>query len=162
MLDYCKRKWAENEGLLREAIAKSENHREWQYIDIVKMVVNYILNPGYQPIEFNYLWDADVIADIDDGCYQGSEIFLIHRKAYQPDPQDYLITYVWYGSCSGCDTLQSIQYVDIFDRDMPKTPNDEQVNDYMTLCRDIVTRMKQPFGWGCYSLEEAKVEEEEE
>ena len=53
------------------------------------------------------------------------------------------MTYVDYGSCSGCDTLQSIQS---FSGDKP---TDSQLKDYMTLCKDLVCNMVKPFksGW---------------
>jgi hypothetical protein len=71
---------------------------------------------------------------IDDGDYQGTLLFLIPEDTYQPD--NYYYVKVEYGSCSGCDTLESIRDYD------SDTPNDEQVKDYMTLCLHIIQKFK--------------------
>lgn len=154
MLNYCKVKWAENEGKLKKVIENSTNHHDWSYGDLVKMIVRFILNPvSYDEY---YEW-SEHIAEIDDGDCQGTLLYLIHRDDYQPDSYEYLITYVDYGSCCGCDTLQSIQY----ESDNDGLPMKEQVKDYMALCRDIVTHMKCPFGL-TEEFEEAVMEEEDD
>lgn len=43
------------------------------------------------------------------------------------------MTYVGYGSCSGCDTLQAIQECG------ENIPTPEQLKDFMSLCKDLVT-----------------------
>lgn len=58
------------------------------------------------------------------------------------------MTYVGYGSCSGCDTLQAIQ-------DYGKDPiSEDQLNDFMALCKDIVTNMIKPYNSGWRNEEE--------
>ena len=49
--------------------------------------------------------------------------------------EDYLITHTYYGSCSGCDTLQGINSYSC------ELPTEEQVKDYMTLALHLVQRM---------------------
>jgi hypothetical protein len=49
---------------------------------------------------------------IDDGDYQGTQIFIIPTDTYQPSVKDYVMTDTYYGSCSGCDTLQAISGYD--------------------------------------------------
>lgn len=155
MLNYCKYKWAENEQKLKEAIEKSENHIEWEYDDLVRMVVTYILNKGGDEEKvYGANW-SDNLAIIDDGDYQGTLIYLIHREVYQPSPDDYLITYVDYGSCPGCDTLEGIQS-DYDNKE--KYPKPGQVMEYMTLCRDIVTHFKHPFD-SYIVMEEAEIDD---
>lgn len=145
MLKYCKEKWAENEKKLKTAIENSTNHHDWYYKDLVKMIVRFVLNP-VKDNEFKW---SEEIHEIDDGEYQGSLLYLIHRDCYQPREYYYLVTYVDYGSCSGCDTLLHIQsYDDDYDNweDRRKAlPTEEQTKDYMKLCRDIVMNMKCPF-----------------
>lgn len=53
------------------------------------------------------------------------------------------MTYVDYGSCSGCDTLQAIQCG--HDRKLTEA----QVKNFMALCKDILTNTVRPFnnGW---------------
>ena len=90
-------------------------------------------------------FDAEEITTIDNGDYQGTQLFMIPRNTYQPSAGDYLLTFTYYGSCSGCDTLQAIQSW----RDDDKVPTEEQVKDFMTLCRDLVCNITKPFneGW---------------
>ena len=51
--------------------------------------------------------DPERIHRIDDGDYQGTLLFVIAEKGYQPS--NYWSVFVYYGSCSGCDTLQGIE-----------------------------------------------------
>ena len=44
---------------------------------------------------------------IDDGDYQGTLLYIIPEKGYQPS--EYWAVKVSYGSCSGCDTMESIR-----------------------------------------------------
>jgi hypothetical protein len=77
--------------------------------------------------------DPGVVHEIDDGDYQGTLIYVIAEKAYQPS--SYWTARVSYGSCSACDTLQSIcGYGD-------DPPNEDQVKDYMTLALHMVESM---------------------
>jgi hypothetical protein len=101
----------------------SEKHPD-NYLDIVKAVVTVLEEP-----------DPTRIHELDDGDYQGTLVYVIAEKRYQPSKYWYVM--VDYGSCSGCDTLQAIQ-----DSNYGK-PTDEQVVDYMTLALHIVQGMKE-------------------
>lgn len=102
------------------------------YGDIVKAVFSVISDSDSygEP-------DPDIIHKIDDGDYQGTLLFLIPERCYQP--YDYWFVRVSYGSCSSCDTLQGI-------RDMSgwgdEKPNEEQVKEYMSLALHIVQGIK--------------------
>jgi hypothetical protein len=136
MIRYCYEAWESNRDKLEDYLRTQPNLKHFEYIDLVKTVVQFILCED---------WDADRITEIDDGDCQGALLFLIHRHTYQPSPYEYLITYVDYGSCSGCDTLQAIQA-----GAKPNTsPTARQLQDLMTLCKDIVMNMVKPFnsGW---------------
>ena len=55
------------------------------------------------------------------------------------------MTYIEYGSCSVCDTLQSIQCA------YPEELSlEEKMKDYMTLCKDIVMNIIHPYAGGYY------------
>lgn len=140
MLKYCRDKWYENKDKLEIAIRESEDLNSCNYDDLVRLVVEYILNPSADSMDE---FDKDAITIIDNGNYQGTLLFTIPRKTYQPSAEDYLITYTYYGSCSGCDTLQAIQHWD------DGKLNDEQVKDFMSLCKDLVCNIVKPFnsGW---------------
>lgn len=133
MIKYCKEQWMKNEGKLKEVLLHRKDLNYCSYKTLVKLVVDYILNDEEQDEN----WDSKNITVIDNGDYQGTELYLIPRNTYQPAEYDYLMTYVGYGSCSGCDTLQSIQC------------DEDNIDDYMTLCRDLVFNMVKPYnnGW---------------
>ena len=52
------------------------------------------------------------------------------------DGKDYVYTNTYYGSCSGCDTLQAISGYD------DGLPNEEQVKDYMQLALNLLQKCK--------------------
>jgi hypothetical protein len=102
------------------------------YEDIVKYVIEAVSDPD----EYDSL-DPERIHVIDDGDYQGTLLFIIAAKGYQPSK--YWAVYVGYGSCSGCDTLQAIQDSGAWG----EKPNEKQINDYMTLALHIVQGLKE-------------------
>lgn len=92
------------------------------YLDIVKDVVKIIC------------LDPERVHVIDDGNYQGTQLFIFTGDDYQPGEGDYYFVSVCYGSCSGCDTLESIKnYGD---------PEPEAVNECVTLALHIVQGIK--------------------
>jgi hypothetical protein len=144
MLKYCLSKWEQNKKLLEEKLKTDSSLNGCDYTYLVKLVVDYILNDG-QPIwelGCETKWDSERITVIDNGDYQGTQLFLIPCKTYQPCEYEYLMTYVGYGSCSGCDTLKAIQ--DWGD----KLLTEKQVKDFMTLCKDILTNTIKPYNGG--------------
>jgi len=114
------------ESVLRETFAAKHPDA---YIDIVKAVVSVIGEEGEwgEP-------DATRIHQIDDGDYQGTLVFVIAARGYQP--WEYWYVTVGYGSCSGCDTLEGIRDYSI------ELPTKEQVDAYMTLALHIVQGLK--------------------
>lgn len=108
--------------------ALKEKHPD-EYKDLVKLVVQHISDPD----EYGDI-DPERIHEINDGDYQGTLLYVIGQNSYQPS--QYWYVKVDYGSCSGCDTLESIRSYD----DSP--PTQEQINDYMTLCLHIVQGLK--------------------
>jgi len=108
------------------------------YREIVEAVVRLLHNV----IEDNWsnseeAPDPQRIHEIDDGDYQGVLLYVIAASGYQPDR--YWFVKVSYGSCSVCDTLQSIRSR-YYDEDAP--PSSDQVNAYMTLALHIVQGLK--------------------
>lgn len=114
-----------NQSAIHAAFA--EKHPD--YDDIVKAVIS-VINP-----ENDYGKPSkEKLHKIDDGDYQGTLLYIIPEDTYQPS--DYWYVKVGYGSCSGCDTLETIRNYD----DSP--PNDEQIKDYMTLALHVVQGLK--------------------
>lgn len=98
------------------------------YKALVKRVVSVLTDEEYDSI------DPERIHEIDDGDYQGTLVFAIGAKGYQPSR--YWYVKVSYGSCSGCDTLQAIHAYS----DVPLT--DGQLDDFMTLALHVVQGLK--------------------
>lgn len=145
MLKYCLEHWNKYSDNLEAALRERTDLNICNYIDLVRMVVDNIFVEDYSPDG----WDSSKITLVDNGDYQGTQLFLIPRKVYQPCEWDYLMTYVGYGSCSGCDTLQAIQ-----DWDGNKKLTDRQVGDFMRLCRDLVVNTIKPYNNGWRNEEE--------
>ena len=106
--------WDKNKDLLLENF-KQKNPSSYQ--DIVEKLVTIVINPYLKDecsIEYpmdNGL-DIENMTVIDNGDYQGTTIYIIPYDTYQPSVSDYVMTNNYYGSCSGCDTFQSIELWD--------------------------------------------------
>lgn len=127
MIEQFVTRWNENKDKLETRFAESH---PTDYETIVTEVVKIVTTKVYG----EYAPDPERITEIDDGDYQGTLLYVIPEKGYQPS--DYYYVKVGYGSCSGCDTLESIRnYSDC-------KPTKEQVKHYMTLALHIVQNLK--------------------
>lgn len=153
MLKYCVEKWDKNKTLLMNALQSEEIYKKlgsYEYADLVKLVVKYILNDGKAEEYDACEWDEDNITEVDNGDYQGTLLYLIPAKTYQPREDEYFITFADYGSCSGCDTLLRIQ---MYMPDHEYCESDDEftslkrrtIEDFMTLCLHLVQHMKKPY-----------------
>ena len=133
MLKYCYEKWNKNKDKLEEALRKTDLSHV-SYRDLLVLTVENV---------FNDAWDTEEITEIDNGSYSGTLLYLIPMDSCEPAEYDYLMTYIGYGSCSVCDHLQSIQ------PDCDDEPNDEDIKNFMSLCKDFITNMIKPYnsGW---------------
>lgn len=100
-----------------------------EYSDLVAVVVSAIRNEDDYGDP-----DPERIHEIDDGGYQGTLLYVIAAKGYQPC--DYWYVKIAYGSCSGCDALEAIRGYS------SEPPTAEQLDDYMTLALHIVQGIK--------------------
>lgn len=98
------------------------------YLTIVKKIFELVLTDEEYQI--------NKITVVDDGSYHGTQIFLIPKKTYEPSVEDYLITHTYYGSCSGCDTLEGISCYD------DGLPSESKISEYMLLALHLVQKMK--------------------
>lgn len=80
--------------------------------------------------------DPERITVIDHGEYQGTRLFIIGAKGYQPST--YWSIFVSYGSCAGCDTFEANQKYAIFGE-----ISDEEVNGNWTMMLHMVQNMRQ-------------------
>lgn len=130
--------WEKNKDKLEEYIKTHKQQEYDSYKFLVKLIFDLVINPDVN-VCGDGIFDTDEIDVLDHGDYQGTFIFILHRNTYQPCVDEYVYTYVEYGSCSVCDTLQSIHR---YDED---EPDENQVEDYMTLCLHLVQHCK-PMG----------------
>jgi hypothetical protein len=132
MITKLVKQWEENKHKLEEYFKTTKQDEYDSYETIVKKVFEICL-----PEATDYSgWNLDKMTVIDDGDYQGTQIFIIPTDTYQPSLEDYVMTDTYYGSCSGCDTLQAVSG---YDYDLP---TEEQVKEYMTLALHLVQKLK--------------------
>lgn len=124
--------WGKNKGELEEYFRTTKQGEYSDYEDLVKLLFDIVINPS---IKNSYKrFDTENILVIDDGDYQGTLVFVLHRDHCQPSIEDYVYTNVCYGSCSYCDTLQGIHGYEY------GLPDEQQVEDYMELCLHLLQR----------------------
>lgn len=129
-------KWEENKHKLEEYFKTTRQERIGDYKDIVVKIFELVLTEIATDYGGDESFDISKMTVIDDGDYQGTTIYIIPKDTYQPGIYDYLITNNYYGSCSGCDTLESIrEYED-------GLPSNKQVKGYMTIALHLVQKMK--------------------
>lgn len=138
--------WEENKELLlnefRTTVPSS-------YQDIVEKLVKIVINPyleahyeiGY-PLQEGL--EIDEMTVIDNGDYQGTTIYIIPYKTYQPSVEDYVFTNNYYGSCSGCDTFQAIESCLDWEDNM-LIPTEESAKDFHKLALHLLQSFK-PLG----------------
>ena len=135
MVQEIIKKWDERKNNLESYFRSAKQGDDsLTYTKIVKKMFELVINDEDNNRYKNY--NIEKMTIIDDGDYQGTQIFIIPKDTYQPSVSDYLITDTYYGSCSGCDTLQAI--LDYTDE--PYT--DEQVKDLMTLALHLVQKLR--------------------
>jgi hypothetical protein len=133
MITEIIQKWEENKLKLEEYFKTTKQEEYQSYETIVRKIFEICINV----LDSKYdNFNLEKLHVIDDGNYQGTQLFIIPKETYQPSAEDYLVTDTYYGSCSGCDTLQGIcNYRD------EVVPNDEQLKEYMTLALHLVQKL---------------------
>ena len=116
------------------------------YIDLLKVLIQIVINPDEEerPLKI------EQIIEIDKGCYGGEKVWLIPQEE-EPDVRDFIVTYMAYGTCSGCDLLEGI----ISNSDMVTDfANEKQINDYMLLALHLLQRMRRLLSVEDFELDE--------
>ena len=133
MIQELVKQWEENKHELENYFRTT---RQEEYASSYKQILKKIFELCLLKADNYTNFDLDRMTVIDDGDYQGTQIFIIPKNTYQPSVEDYVMTNTYYGSCSGCDTLQAIcDYEN-------GLPTDDQVKDYMTLALHLVQKLK--------------------
>lgn len=141
MIQEFVKAWDANKNALREYIRTHEQKEYDMYVELVKILFEVVINPYFKDDFCNPSYNIEAIHVIDDGDYQGSQLFIIPSNDYQPSPYKYVWTYCSYGSCSGCDTLLAISGYD------NGLPSEEQINGYMILLLHLLQRCKYLIGY---------------
>lgn len=141
MLRIMKGCWAMNSEKLRTALAERTGLNDCGYEDLVKLTFDIIYNSADHP--YGEALNTDHITVIDDGDYQGTLLFLIPFDTYQPSEGEYIMTYIGYGSCCGCDALQAAQAYH-YDEKL----DESQIKDFMSICKDLICNAIKPYNHG--------------
>ena len=108
-----------------------------------KNLIFHILNKVLIDDMGDPLYDYDQLTVIDNGDYQGTFIFIAPEfDCYQPGQGDYMMTFVGYGSCAGCDIMEDL--ICSYDKDYPEHTA-VIVTDMMQLALHIIQRMIIPW-----------------
>lgn len=145
MIKYCRDKWGKNKDILISNLKSDYHLNECDYLYLVKKTIDIILNDND-----DLKYSIENITEVNNGDYQGTLLYIIPEKTYQPCEYEYLMTYIGYGSCSGCDTLRAIQ--SFYDENTK--PTEEQVEGFTKLCKDIIQNIIKPYNDGWRNKEE--------
>ena len=133
MIQEIIKKWEENKYKLEEYLSTTKQEKFASYEAIVQQIFELVINSDEDSYE---RFNVNKMTVIDDGNYQGTQIFIIPKDTYQPNIDDYLITHTYYGSCSGCDVIEGIRNYS------SGLPTEQQVKEYMILALHLVQKMK--------------------
>lgn len=141
-------KWWKYKDDLEAYFRNIENINSITYESIAAALIKNIINKGVANVGF-----PEDFSVIDDGHYQGMQIFIFHNDIYQPGIVNYFFADNYYGSCSGCDTLLSIVYGN------RRRANEEEIKELMQLAFDLLRNIKPfddnaEFDWGFIHLTE--------
>ena len=134
MIEKFTKRWFERKDSVQE---RFEAKLPSSYSDIVLAVVEMLNDEDEYETP-----DPSRIHEINDGDYQGTLLYVIGAAIYQPST--YWYVKVGYGSCSGCDTLESILSGNWGHEteEEKKAWKDEAVSQLMTLALHIVQGLK--------------------
>ena len=99
------------------------------YQTLLKLTIETAINPE---LDEHSKLDTDNITHIDNGHYQGTEIYVVAEDTYQPSTNEHIFTHNFYGSCSGCDVLLSALH---------GTDQKEKKEKLLKICLHLVERM---------------------
>ena len=132
--------WDANKSKLEEHLKTHRMEEYDEYEKLVKLLFEIVINP-YISTQDETPYDVEKMTVIDDGEYQGTQLFVLPKDTYQPCSWEYVMTHQGYGSCSGCDLLQGITQYE------SGQPDSEQLDELMTLCLHLLQRCKIPFNY---------------
>ena len=82
--------WERHKEELRTYIEASSQKELESYQALVKILFQIVINPDLKDAPY----DTDKIIVIDDGDYQGTQIYILRQAVYQPCVENYVYTHV--------------------------------------------------------------------
>lgn len=135
--------WNKNNSLLLEDFKKEI---PVDYKEILCRLIEVVINPYIKELSDYPMHkgiDIQDITVIDNGDYQGTLLFIMPFDCCQPEPNDYIFTAVNYGSCSGCDTFQSIESsYHLYAYDENERDIEGAAKDFQTLALHLLQHFK--------------------
>ena len=138
MIKYFADKWHKYRDDLEKYFRETKQSEYDEYSKIVVALFDNVINRDNEFDSQNF--NTKEMTVIDNGDWQGTQIFLLHKDTYQPTTEDYIYTNNYYGSCSGCDTLQAIIYSTNGNWD--GLPTESQIKDYMVLALNLLQKIR--------------------
>jgi hypothetical protein len=144
MLNIIKEKWDKNKDKLEYALSQHLLENDYiTYKDLVEIAFERVYNDESWETYNIYI---DGITEIDNGDYQGTLLYLLPFETYQPTNEDYLMTWISYGSCSVCDTLLEALAID---------ETSQKIKVLMQICLNILCNTIKPYRTEQDGFEEA-------
>ncbi|MDY5667939.1 MAG: hypothetical protein SPK43_01600, partial [Candidatus Onthovivens sp.] len=84
MMKIMKDKWARNEKYLKRVFETRTDLNTIDWSDLVKLTFEYIYNIDYDDFDDDESLNLNNITIIDNGDYQGTLLYIIPFKTYQP------------------------------------------------------------------------------
>lgn len=137
MIDTFIKAWDNNKSKLESYIKTHPLYESNTYDKLVKLIMEIVVNPYIESIG-KQKYNTSAIHEIRDGKCQGTLIYIIPVDTYEPSYWQYVTTFVYYGSCSGCDELLNI----IYRENDNSNPNETTTERMMGLCLNILQHFK--------------------
>lgn len=127
MIRTLTKKWEANKQFLLKRLKEEQQKEDFEYNCtyeyLLKLLIEEVYNRdlGGNSLDLDYkdfdyddydTYDANKIVKIDYGQYQGTLILCFPKNTYQPSANETYYTIVEYGSCSGCDALLHVLYLE--------------------------------------------------
>lgn len=141
MIKIMKDLWDKNSNALRDKLSSWSELNTCTYIDLVRLTFDTIYNDGSQKVNLDL--EDKHIHEIDDGDYQGTLLYVIPFCGYQPDAENYIMTFIYYGSCSGCDSLMDAQSWTDHDG-----TEEQRIATFMSICKAFICNAIKPYNYG--------------
>ena len=124
--------WYRNKDLLENYYRTTPKSEYSNYENIVRKTIELVLNTGERG--FNQ-FDLTKLCELKYGDYSGDYLYIIPKDSAD-DIRECIYFSIYYGSCSGCDTLEGLNNYE------KRLPDEQQIKEYMQLSLNIIQSIK--------------------